>query len=131
MEPTNPPPPAARSFPFQAAAVGSQTSALMSESDVGCKVIAVRQWAGTAGALFAGEALPNRRGPAATDSANVMVAPGNAIDLSCSHDRCANAVHTVAAKKQAKMRVMPHLLPRRWSSPDRAQKRVDVRRMVP
>src|SRR4051794_1906965 len=115
MEPTNPPPPAARSFPFQAAAVGSQTSALISESEAGCKVIAVRQWAGSIGALAAGCAPDNRRGPAASDSAKVTRAPGNASDLSCSHGICANAVHKVAAKKEAKIRVV---------LPDGAQKRV-------
>src|SRR6516164_1664169 len=103
MAPAQPPPPTASYLPFQFEA-GNQTSALMSESELGVSVARTRQKAGTSPYIFvagprpapgprpAAAPSPPRAGrggskaPAATVSAESTFACGSASDLRFSHE---------------------------------------------
>src|SRR5262245_53316074 len=100
MTPAQPPLPTAWYLPFHPSAAGSHTSTLMSESDEGVSVAAMRQWAGsmsggTAGApprppagAAAGGAPPRpgcTNGPAGTASALVIVTFGKVRALMLAH----------------------------------------------
>src|SRR5688572_1553477 len=90
MVPAQPPLPTAWNFPFHPS-IGSQTSISMFESEEGLRTAATRQndgrlvnvWPapGPPGAPVVGGANP----PAATVCANVIVVPGSANELNCSH----------------------------------------------
>src|SRR5688500_5275777 len=80
MLPFHPPLPTAWNLPFQPDA-GSQTSILMSDSGVGVSVAATRQNAGRSLNCAAPPRPPGAvNAPAATDCADVMVAPDSFID---------------------------------------------------
>src|SRR3989442_9353555 len=78
----------------------------MSESEEGFSVAATRQWAGSTGAPAAGGMPGIWNGPAALDSAAVIVMSAIWSDFNCSHGVCANAAKAVAAKMHTKLRVM-------------------------
>src|SRR5262245_57506525 len=74
MEPANPPLPTPMNFPFQFS-VGSQSSILIRESEVGLRIIWTLQWAGilAGGALLPRAPARTGAGPSGTTSALVIV----------------------------------------------------------
>jgi hypothetical protein len=82
IDPTQPPPPTARYFPFHEPAAGSHTSILISESKEGFRVAATRQKAGSNGATAVGGAPGNGNAPGPADSARVIVVSVSFSDFS-------------------------------------------------
>src|SRR5580765_2058425 len=82
--PAHPPFPTAWNLPFQFS-TGSQSSISIWESEEGFSTAATRQRAGTAVCALP----PERMGPAAADSAAVIVVFASVSDLRCSHELCA------------------------------------------
>src|SRR5687768_6937353 len=118
MTPAQPPLPTAWYLPFHSS--GIQTSTLMSESEEGVSVAAMRQYAGSASGGAAGPPRPAgaaagaaaagpaprpagapagagaTNGPAGTTCASVMVTFGNDNDFKSAHGVAANAEVAVA-----------------------------------
>jgi hypothetical protein len=107
MEPAQPPFPTAWSFPFHPD-VGSHTSILMSESDDGVSVPAIRQKEGRR--LNGGAAVPVLPGgvnpPAGTGWAMVIVVCGNASDANVAQDGVGWAVWAgIGAGRRTTLRI--------------------------
>src|SRR5262252_4479554 len=101
IAPAQPPLPTARNLPFQFF-VGSQSSTLMFESEVGLSTIVTLQCSGIGrgGGAFAGGGGPAPAGgvkmPSATVVAAVMLARSSLTPASCSHGMLRPAASAVA-----------------------------------